>query len=276
MTDLRIATISRVLKKVSRSPNLSMIPYFTINPLHIGPLTLYPWGFFVALGCFVGAMVGAYYLRSRQQNSDMLWNMLPWIMVVGFVGGRLAHIFFYAWPYYREHPLEIFAITHGGMSSTGVLVASLAFLFFWIKKHVPTAASRRIFLDALAIAFALGEAIGRIGCFVLHEHPGRVTTFLLGAQFPDGLVRHDLGLYLSLNGFVLFGLLLCIQRRKPAAGILFASGILYYAVTRFWLDALRVYDARYFGLTPAQYFCIGLCLFGFFYIVRLKMSVVDK
>ncbi|WP_437767860.1 hypothetical protein WMF27_16800 [Sorangium sp. So ce281] len=35
---------------------------------------------------------------------------------------------------------------------------------------------------------------GRLGGFVAFDHPGKVTTFFLGQQYTDGLIRHNPGL----------------------------------------------------------------------------------
>ena len=76
-------------------------------------------------------------------------------------------------------------------------------------------------------------------------------------------VRHDLGLY---DAVVLFGcavLLFAVARRGLLPGRLLALLALVYGTCRFFLDFLRATDvpyadARYLGLTPAQYFCFGL------------------
>lgn len=65
---------------------------------------------------------------------------------------------------------------------------------------------------------------------------------------------HDLGLYecLFLALVVLPAFLYWDRRRRPAGFYLVAFAALYFPV-RFGLDALRVSDARYLRLTPAQW-----------------------
>ena len=55
--------------------------------------------------------------------------------------------------------------------------------------------------------------------------------------------------------------------------MLLALLALLYGVSRFCLDFLRAtdlayVDARYFGLTPAQYACLGLMAWGVFAMLR--------
>ncbi|WP_437537733.1 hypothetical protein WME79_18845 [Sorangium sp. So ce726] len=44
------------------------------------------------------------------------------------------------------------------------------------------------------MALPFGWTAGRLGCFLAFAHPGKVTTFFLGQQYTDGLIRHNLGL----------------------------------------------------------------------------------
>jgi prolipoprotein diacylglyceryltransferase len=65
---------------------------------------------------------------------------------------------------------------------------------------------------------------------------------------------HDLGLYdfLFLAVVVVPAFAYWDRRAKPPGFFLFAFVALYFPV-RFGLDMLRVTDARYLGLTPAQW-----------------------
>ena len=72
------------------------------------------------------------------------------------------------------------------------------------------------------------------------------------------------------------------RRRLPLGSYVVATALAYPPV-RFAMDFLRIPqseggDTRYLGLTPAQYGCIALFLFGFamiFYMRRLKKDGVD-
>ena len=100
----------------------------------------------------------------------------------------------------------------------------------------------------------------------MHDHPGVRTSFPLAVLFPDG-PRHDLGFYDALL-LAAITLLLYGQRRRGALrGSLLAVLALIYGAGRFVLDFLRArdlpyVDARYLGLTPAQYFCVALLAYG--------------
>jgi prolipoprotein diacylglyceryltransferase len=65
---------------------------------------------------------------------------------------------------------------------------------------------------------------------------------------------HDLGLYelLYLSLVIVPAFLYWSRQRRPNGFYLASFAALYFPV-RFVLDMLRIADARYFGLTPAQW-----------------------
>ncbi len=120
--------------------------------------------------------------------------------------------------------------------------------------------------DALALSVAPGWAVARLGCFAVHDHPGVRTSFPLAVAFPDG-PRHDLGLYDALLLAAITAVLYLLHRRGLLHGALLAVLALLYGAGRFLLDFLRARDlpysdARYLGLTPAQFFCLALVCYG--------------
>ena len=111
-----------------------------------------------------------------------------------------------------------------------------------------------------------GWAIARIGCFLVHDHPGRLTRFPLAVQFPGG-ARHDLGLYEAVVLLAIAGLLWRLWARRRLEGRLLGLLAVLYGAARFLLDFLRASDvayadARYAGLTPAQYGSVLLVTWG--------------
>jgi phosphatidylglycerol:prolipoprotein diacylglycerol transferase len=101
----------------------------------------------------------------------------------------------------------------------------------------------------------------------VHDHPGVLTQFPLAVAFPGG-ARHDLGLYDALVLGALSLLLYALSRRRLLEGRLLPLLAVLYSLVRFGLDFLRAgtdwpySDARYFGLTPAQYVCVVLFTWG--------------
>lgn len=236
-----------------------MIPYLSWQTIDLGPISLQVWGLFVALGFLLGGVAAGWFAKRQGEEAKVVYDLLPWLVLSGLVGGRLGHVLFYDFSYYLQQPLEIFAIWEGGLSVFGGLfLSTVVALAFFRRRQVNVWK----YADILAFGLPFGKWLGRIGCFLIHDHPGTATDFVLGVQYPDGVVRHDHGLYLSLNALVMALVFLWLARKPRPTGFYLAVFSLWYGAVRFFLDFYRLEDARWLGLTPAQYFCLALFLFG--------------
>ncbi len=219
-----------------------------------------------AVGTFIA------YRRAKQKGLDpeRVLDLAFWIFIAAFLGARLFHVVLYEPGYYLAHPWEAIDFRLPGYSLFGGFFGS-SIAFFWYARHklLPVLA----YADTLIWGLPWGCGIGRIGCFLIHDHPGTLTHFILGVRYPDGAVRHDLGLYLSMIGFITGGLFLWLNRRQRAPGFWFGTFMVIEGITRLLLDFLRIVDTRYFGLTPTQYLAIPLMLVGV-WLLRRSRSVV--
>lgn len=236
-----------------------MIPYIEWTTIQLGPLTLYVWGLFVALGFLLGTFMAGWIAQKRGLDKKVIYDLVGWLVIASLVGGRLGHVFFYEWSFYASDPAAIFRIWEGGLSLFGGLIACVATGYWYLRKRKVDVWQ---YADAAIFGLPFGLWIGRIGCFLIHDHPGTATDFMMGIEYPDGVVRHDHGLYLSLNGFVLAGLFLWLAKKKRPTGFYIATFAVWYGVVRFFLDFYRLLDVKYGGLTPGQWFSIVLVAFG--------------
>jgi prolipoprotein diacylglyceryltransferase len=99
---------------------------------------------------------------------------------------------------------------------------------------------------AVFCAFPFAWILGRTGCFLGRDHPGRFTTSWLGVEYPDR-VRYDLGLIEALFAAALIAAL-PLTRRWPA-GLRTGSLLSAYGLFRFLLDRLHTDPPRYSGWT---------------------------
>ena len=118
--------------------------------------------------------------------------------------------------------------------------------------------------------------MGRIGCASVHDHPGALSDWALAiSNWPPEMVsRHDLGFYEAIWWVVICSAMLLLDRKPRQKGFYLAVVPIMYAPARFTLDFLRVGpelggDVRYFGLTPAQYFSIGIFIVGLYFLSRI-------
>jgi len=248
-------------------PELVLLPAGELHP-RVGVLSLKPFGILVAAAVYVGARAALSYGAKRGLSSKVLGSFIFWVVLVGFVGGHVLDVVFYDPERLRDDPLALLRLWDG-LSSFGGFTGAAIGAFLWRLRHkAPILA----YSDAVASGLPLGWIFGRAGCAVVHDHPGLQSLSALAVNFPDG-PRFDLGLLEMLLTIPIAVGFLWLQRRAYPWGFFLAVLGLVYAPIRFALDFLRIHepervagvlltpDARYAGLTPAQWAC--LALFGF-------------
>jgi phosphatidylglycerol:prolipoprotein diacylglycerol transferase len=252
-----------------------MIPYFEFHAIPLGPISIQVWGLFVALGIVAALALGLRECKRLRLDPDAFLDLGSWILLGAFIGARFAHVAFYASERYLADPLAILKIWNGGWSSVGGIIGgALAGWIYARRRKLDVIA----YADLVAFVLPLGYGIGRIGCFLIHDHPGTLSHSFLAVQYPGGS-RLDHGLLLSLTGFAIFGFFLWLRRRSGPAPAFAGWFLLVYGSVRFGLDFYRAADlagadARYAGLTPAQYACFMFVLIGAAALARRRQPHV--
>jgi phosphatidylglycerol---prolipoprotein diacylglyceryl transferase len=248
-----------------------MIPYFVLPVLHLPlGLEINAFGVIMAISLLVGAALFQRAIHVYGPGDELpVLGMGTWGIVAGMAGAHLLHVLGYHPELLKDvGPIVLLQFWEGLSSMGGVLGAIVGLVLFFRRHKVPATP----YLDPLALATAPGWALARVGCFLVHDHVGVGTNFFLGVRFPGG-TRHDLGLY----DFFVLGLLSVVlyvmARRKRPPGTLMGFLAMGYSVPRFFLDFLRATDvpqadARYFGLTPAQYIVPFLFILGLVLMLR--------
>jgi len=235
-----------------------------VGDIVIGPLTLPPSALCVLAGVSAAVVVARAGGLPVRRSVDALFAMIAF----GLLAGHVADVVLY-----RRDELaagwRALGPASGGVCSPGA-IAGAALAGWLCLRRAPGGLAAHD--DNLVSALSLGWAIGRVGCFVDHDHLGRLTRSPLGVAFPGG-ARHDLGLYeaaLALAVFVVVFMVLGAHRRAsrhPVAGQGAALAALLFAVGRFGIECLRAddlaalgrrSDGRYLGLTLAQYAAVAL------------------
>lgn len=208
----------------------------------IGPLTIHTYGVFMAAGFFFGMLVtlkiGGLEGIGRHQVIDM--GLI--IILAAIIGSRLLYILLNT-GYYLENPVEIFKIWQGGLVFSGGIIGVLIAMFRYTKR-------RRLSLlkigDLWAPAAALGQAIGRIGCFMSGCCYGKPTDLVWGVVFthPNSLAPlhvplHPTQIYSSLFGFIIFFILLKIRSKRAFEGQVFLWFLILHSTARLITERFR-------------------------------------
>src|SRR5260370_7450500 len=166
----------------------------------------------VEIGLLTVASLAARAARRYGPGDDgPLRDVVPWALIGGLLGAHLMHVLAYHPELLREQGFWVLFKFWDGISSMGGVIGALAGIgLFFHRRRLRL----RPYLDALALGTAPGWAIARIGCFLVHDHPGVRTNLPLAVGFPGG-GRRDPCLYdfLGLGGFC--ATLCSVALRRP-------------------------------------------------------------
>jgi phosphatidylglycerol:prolipoprotein diacylglycerol transferase len=237
-----------------------MIPYFRQPELYLGPITVHAFGVLVACALLVGMRI----VRRRAAEEGLpgrgVDRFLGWVLLGGFAGAHLFDRFVYFPAATIADPLSVLRFWESLSSFGGFIGGTIGALLFFRRYAMPGSVWK--YVDSFAYAFPFAWILGRLGCFVAFDHPGRPTRFVLGQVYSDGVVRHNLGLEEAIYTVAIAAVFHLLGRKPRFPGFFLGLFMVFYAPFRFSADFLRIVDVRYGGLTPGQYGSIALFVAG--------------
>ena len=226
--------------------------------IQIGPVMIRYYALIILAGAMVAAWLATQEAKRRGKDPEMVWDMLPWLLIGGIIGARLWHVLTpsssnaamgLTTQYYFQNPLEILKIWKGGLGIFGGIIGGAIALAIYCR------AQKQNFFewtDIIAPGLLIAQAIGRWGNFVNQEVYGPPSD-LPWAIYIDPAHRlpgfetveryHPLFLYESLLTLLGGLLLLYIARKykdKLFTGDLFLMYLVYYPLVRFGLEFIRL------------------------------------
>ncbi|MFH1198623.1 MAG: prolipoprotein diacylglyceryl transferase [Candidatus Omnitrophota bacterium] len=226
----------------------------------IGPLKIYSYGFMLALAFLTVTSFATLNSKKHGILPDHIFNFTFTCFLFGIIGARL----FYAienFAYYSKNPAEIFMLQYGGLSWFGGLILGSALGLVYLKiKKIPVYRM----LDFIAPYLALGQAVGRLGCLLNGCCGGKTIIFPVQA-------------YASALLFIIFLILLFLQKKAYKPGQIIFSYFFLYSIKRFFIEFWRTDNAIVFhGLTLFQFLSIGLFVFSLFKLVSLRANESER
>jgi phosphatidylglycerol:prolipoprotein diacylglycerol transferase len=244
--------------------------------IEFGFIKIFTYGLLVASGFFISILLASHQGKKEGLDPQEIIDLCFYLLVSSLLGARLMYVVV-EYKYFMDHPLEIFKFWKGGLVYYGGLIfAMLVAVLYMKKKEMPVWQVA----DILAPSIAIGQAIGRWGCFfagccygVKTDVPWAIVFTDPNSLAPLGIPLHPTQIYLSLNAVVIFSILIWLRKRKTFHGqIIWVYGILY-SIGRFLIEYLRGDDRGYAveSLFSTSQF-IGILFFGVSVFMLINMG----
>jgi len=228
------------------------------------------FGILVALGALLGGRLFAVSLEQAGYDRDRAWSILFWALLGGIGGAKLWYVGEMVTRTSTDLFVE-FLTSRGGLTWYGGLVGgTLGVLLAARLKHVPL----RVATHFAAPSVAIGQCLGRIGCFLVGDDYGRPTDLPWGVAFPEGLPPttvpvHPTMLYeaawLALVGWLLW-------RRRFTSSYLLAEYLILAGIGRYLDEFLRENPVVVAGMTNAQLTAVASIVAGIGLALYFRMA----
>lgn len=261
------------------------LPSPSAGSLQLGPLRFNAYGLMIALG--VVAAVWLFKKRLLQRPIGKPEDAASIAMIAvpcGVLGARAYHVLT-DWERFSGRWFDVVKIWHGGLGIWGgIAVGVVAGVIAAKKRNIPVAVA----LTCVAPALALAQSIGRWGNWFNQELFGKPTSLpwalqvsALKAQaagFEAGTTFHPTFLYESLGCLVIcIGLIKAETRWQFRDGKLFALYVASYTFLRFFVESLRIDQARNIaGLRLNQWTSIVVFLCAIGYLALAKKNPMNS
>lgn len=225
----------------------------------IGDFSISTFGVMLATAFLVGTWITARRMAEEGLDPEKATVILIYVMAGGIAGSKL---YFAVDVSLREGiPFTSLLFARDGITWYGGLILATAVGAIGCRRNgIPI----KTFADCTAVAGAVGQAIGRVGCFLVGDDYGAPTDLPWGVAFPRGAPPtlepvHPTQLYE-------IAWLLCVAallwKRRHRSPFLFGEYIALNGLGRMVIEIWRVNPKMALGLTEPQWIGGGLVVLG--------------
>ncbi|PKM65319.1 MAG: prolipoprotein diacylglyceryl transferase [Firmicutes bacterium HGW-Firmicutes-19] len=238
--------------------------------MDIGPISIKWYAVLILAGAYLAYYLSFRNLKKMGYKSDLTDDLFFGALLSGVIGARLWFVLFFDLNYYLSRPLEIFMTWQGGLAIQGGLFGGVLFGLWFVKRKK---LNFMRFADAIVPNILVAQAIGRWGNFLNQEAYGRVVQesfyngwpqLIKNQMFIAGQFREPTFLYESAANIVGFLLIAVVLKKfsKPKRGDMVYAYLMWYGVTRFFIEGLRSDSLMFMGLRSAQLVSIAFIIIG--------------
>ena len=248
--------------------------------ISIGKFFIPTYGVLVAAGFLLGLWITIRLARRAKLPAEPITNLAIYCALAGLAGAKLFMILF-DWKSYWDGTLSLFSLNTlqaAGVYQGGLLLALLTAILYMRHNHLPALLT----CDVFAPGVALGQAVGRIGCFAAGccwgtqcHLPWAVTFRNLEAQNLTGVVLgvplHPTQLYEAIADAAIFYVLYRMIAKPHAAGAILGWYLALYSSARFVIEFFRYHEqGLHAGLSLTQWISLATLAAGIWLLVARR------
>jgi len=244
--------------------------------LKIGPISLFTYGFFIAIGFLAGIFLATKEAKRLGEDPEKIMDLCFYILIAAILGSRLFYVATSP-EVFMKNPVEIFKIWNGGLVFYGGFIAALFTGLIYLKlKNISLWKTA----DIMAPSIALAHFFGRIGCFFAGCCYGKYCALPWAVTFnnpdslaPQGLPLHPTQLYEALSNMAIFLFLFFFRKHKKYDGQIFWLYVFIYGITRSFIEIFR---ADFRGVFLYGIFSVSQVIGGIMAVVSLIMLSIFR
>lgn len=227
--------------------------------IQLGPLPIYSYGVLLGLSLVVGWYLTLKLCERDGMDRETMGRCYVWTAVSAVIGARLLYVFTNLERF--DSFLDVFKVNQGGLVAYGGFLGGFVGAAIFCRwKGIRLLA----WADCAVPSLCTGLMITRIGCLLYGcdfgkpydgawaiRFPAGAPAFnqqrvegLLGPDATQSLPVHPTQLYESLNGLILFAVVMLVRRYRTFSGQMFVAFTMGYAVLRYYVEALRADEQR--------------------------------
>lgn len=206
----------------------------------IGPVTIYGYGFMIAIGILAAYLNTVYLAKKVRQSQEPVFYLLIIGVGSGIIGAKLMY-YITVLDEIIANPRTLLNLTDGFVVYGGIIAGVLG---AWAYCHYKKL-SFLTYLDAAVPSVALAQGFGRIGCFLAGccygmkmDCPFSII-FTHSAYAPNNVPLFPSQLVSSAFDFVLFFVLCALFKRNKTPGKIGAFYLIFYSIGRFIIEFFR-------------------------------------
>jgi prolipoprotein diacylglyceryl transferase len=262
------------------------IPSPSVNGFYVGPAFIHVYGLMYVVGITLAILITQRRWKAVGGDPGLVGDVAIWAVPAGIIGGRIY--FDLTTPQYIPHHwYGVFAVWDGGLGIWGGIALGALVGVWRVRRH---GANVGLFMDAVAPALLVAQAVGRIGNYFNKELFGGPTTLPWGLEIPVAYrppgytayrTFHPTFLYELIFDLALAAFLVWLgHHRSVKPPGLFALYVTGYSAFRIFEESLRVDPSEHFlGLRFNMYVAIILTIAGavwFWYTQRRRPATADQ